>query len=56
MCHESEDGEQGDREVTGTHTISLSSDTHRIYNSLTENLDRKPGVELQKPRNLCVRM
>jgi uncharacterized membrane protein YqjE len=54
VSEEGEDREQGEREGEGTQGLSLSSGTHRIHNSLTENADRMPGVELREPRNLCV--
>ena len=51
---EREDGEREEREGEGTQSLSLSSGTHRIHNSLAEHADRMPGVELREPRNLCV--
>ena len=51
---ECEDEERGEREGEDTQTLSLSSGTHRIQNSLAENAGRLPGVELREPRNLCV--
>ncbi len=50
MCHcvreEREDGERGGREGEDTQTLSLSSGTHRIHNSLTEHAGRLTVVEL----------
>ena len=54
VSEECEDGEWGEREGEGTETLSLSSGTHRIHNSLTEHVDRLPVVEFREPRNLCV--
>ena len=54
MSEEREDGERGEREGEGTQTLSLSSGTHRIHNSLTEDAVRIPGFELREPRNQCV--
>ena len=54
MSEEREDEERGEREGEDTQTLSLSSGTHRIHNSLTEHADRMPGVELREPRNQCV--
>ena len=54
MSEDCEDGERGEREGEGTQTLSLSSGTHRIHNSLAEHAGRMPGVELREPRNLCV--
>ncbi len=54
MSEECEDGEWGEREGEGTQTLSLSSGTHRIHNSLAEHADRLTVVELREPRNLCV--
>ena len=54
MSEEREGGEWGEREGEGTQTLSLSSGTHRIHNSLAEHAGRLPVVELQEPRNLCV--
>ena len=49
-----EDEERGEREGEDTQTLSLSSGTHRIHNSLAEDAGRMPGVELREPRNQCV--
>ncbi len=46
MSKEREDGERGEREGEGTQTLSLSSGTHRIHNSLTEHAGTLPVVEL----------
>ena len=54
MSEEREDGERGEREGEDKKTLSLSSGTHRIHNSLVEYVDRLPVVELREPRNLCV--
>ena len=54
VSEEREDGERGEREGEGTQTLSLSSGTHRIQNSLVEDTDRLFVVELREPRNLCV--
>ena len=53
VSEEREDGERGEREGEGTQTLSLSSGTHRIHNSLAEHADRLPVVELRELRNLC---
>ena len=54
MSEDREDGERGEREGEDTQALSLSSGTHRIHNSLTEDSDRLPVVELREPRNMCV--
>ena len=46
VSEDREDGERGEREGEDTSTLSLSSGTHRIQNSLTENGGRLPVVEL----------
>ena len=46
VSEDCEDGERGEREGEGTQTLSLSSGTHRIHNSLAEHAGRMPGVEL----------
>ena len=46
MIEEREDGERGEREGEDTQVLSLSSGTHRIQNSLTEDTDRLTVVEL----------
>ena len=53
MIEEHEDGERGEREGEAMQTLSLSSGTHRIHNSLTEYEGRLPVVEFREPRNLC---
>ena len=40
VSEDREDGERGEREGEGTEALSLSSGTHRIQNSLTEDGDR----------------
>ncbi len=54
MIEKREDGERGEREGEGTQTLSLSSGTHRIHNSLDDHVDRLSVVEFREPRNLCV--
>jgi hypothetical protein len=55
MCDRGSSGRgAGEREGEGTQTLSLSSGTHRIHNSLAEHAGRLPVVELREPRNLCV--
>jgi hypothetical protein len=54
VSEEREDGDRGEREEEVTETLSLSSGTHRIHNSLAEHEGRLPVVELREPRNLCV--
>ena len=54
VSEEREDGERGEREGEGTETLSLSSGTHRIQNSLADLGGRLSVVELREPRNLCV--
>ena len=44
VSEDREDGERGEREMT--QSLSLSSGTHRIHNSLTEHTGRLPVVEL----------
>ena len=51
---EREDGERGEREGEVTQTLSLSSGTHRIHNSLVEYTHRLSVVEFREPRILCV--
>ena len=51
---EREDGDRGEREGEDKQTLSLSSGTHRIHNSLVEDAGRLPVVEFREPRNLCV--
>ncbi len=46
--------ERGYEEGPCTH-VTLLTDTGRRVVSLVENTDRIPGVDLRKPRNLCVR-
>ena len=45
VSEEREDEERGEREGEDTQTLSLSSGTHRIHNSLAEPPDRLSGVE-----------
>ena len=52
VSEEREDEERGEREGEDTQTLSLSSGTHGIHNSLAEHEGRMPGVELREPRNL----
>ena len=54
MSEEREDGERGEREGEVTQSLSLSSGTQWIHNSLAEYADRLPVAELREPRNLCV--
>ena len=54
VSEEREGGDRGEREGEGTETLSLSSGTHRIHNSLAEHAGRLPVVEFREPRNLCV--
>ena len=54
VSEEREDGEREEREGEGTQSLSLSSGTHRIHNSLAEHAGRLLVVELREPRNLCV--
>ena len=54
VSEEREDGDRGERDGEGTQSLSLSSGTHRIHNSLAEHADRLPVVELREPRNLYV--
>ena len=54
VSEEREDEERGEREGEDTQTLSLSSGTHRIHNSLADHAGRMPGVELREPRNQCV--
>ncbi len=54
MSGEREDRDRGGREGEDTQTLSLSSGTQRIHNSLAEHAGRLPVVELRDSRNLCV--
>ena len=46
------DNDQNIEEIEATKEIVYTQ--AQIYSSLTENSGRKPGVELRKPRNMCI--
>ena len=46
VIEECEDGEGGEREGEDTQTLSLTSGTHRIHNSLVDHAGKLPVVEL----------
>jgi len=47
VSEEREDGEQGEREGEGTETLSLSSGTRRIHNSLVKyNIEHEGRLDI----------